>query len=224
MSLADSRIDGPLARPALAVELTDRLRRMIMEGELMPGEKIPERLLTERFGVSRTPIREAIKVLAHEGFVTLLPNRGAVVAAQSLAELAELFPLVAVLEGLAGELAATRATDAEIAAIDEETIRLRVAYEDRDRPAYFEINQAIHTAILAAARNPTLVQHHAMLARRVYRARYQANLTPERWLAATTEHEAIAAALRERAGEQLRHLLRQHLTHKLQALTASNSG
>lgn len=221
MSLADPRRDGPLARPALAVELTDRLRRMIMEGELTPGEKVPERLLTERFGVSRTPIREAIKVLAHEGFVTLLPNRGAVVASQSLSELAELFPLVAVLEGLAGELAATRATDAEIAAIGADTVRLRAAYENQDRPAYFAINQAIHSAILSAARSPTLVQHHSILARRVYRARYQANLTPERWLAATAEHEAIAAALEARAGEHLGRLLREHLTHKLQALAAS---
>lgn len=221
MSFADPRLGGPLARPALAVEVTDRLRRMIMEGELTPGEKVPEKLLTERFGVSRTPIREAIKVLAHEGFVTLLPNRGAVVAAQSLAELVELFPLVAVLEGLAGELAATNASEAEIAAIAEQTIRLRAAYEERDRPAYFAINQAIHSAILAAARNPTLVQHHAMLARRVYRARYQANLTPERWLAATLEHEAIAAALASRESERLGRLLREHLTHKLQSLAAS---
>lgn len=221
MSLADLRVDGPVARPALAVELTDRLRRMIMEGELVPGEKIPEKLLTERFGVSRTPIREAIKVLAHEGFVTLLPNRGAVVAAQSLAELTELFPLVAVLEGLAGELAATNASDAEIAAIADETLRLRAAYEEQDRPAYFAINQAIHSAILAAARNPTLVQHHAMLARRVYRARYQANLTPDRWLAATLEHEAIAAALASREGERLGRLLREHLSRKLQSLASS---
>lgn len=221
MSLADTRLDGPLARPALAVELTDRLRRIIMEGELAPGEKVPERLLTERFGVSRTPIREAIKVLAHEGFVTLLPNRGAVVAAQSLAELTELFPLVAVLEGLAGELAATHATDAEIVAISDDTVRLRAAYEDRDRPAYFTVNQAIHSAILAAARNPTLVQHHAILARRVYRARYQANLTPERWLAATAEHEAIAAALEARDSGRLGRLLREHLTHKLEALATS---
>ncbi|HEX2018128.1 MAG TPA: GntR family transcriptional regulator [Aurantimonas sp.] len=221
MSLAESRSDGPVARPALAVELTDRLRRMIMEGELTPGEKVPERLLTQHFGVSRTPIREAIKVLAHEGFVTLLPNRGAVVASQSLDELAELFPLVAVLEGLAGELAATRATDAEIDAIDNDTARLRAAYEDHDRPAYFAINQSIHAAILAAARSPTLVQHHTILAQRVYRARYQANLTPERWLAATLEHEAIAAALKQRDSKRLGLLLREHLTHKLQALAAS---
>ena len=218
MSLTD--IEGPeqLHRPALAVELTDRLRRMIMEDELKAGEKVPEKALTERFGVSRTPVREALKVLAHEGFVTLVPNRGAIVSGQSAEELAELFPLIAALEGVAGELAAERASADEIAAIGERTRRMREAYERRDRPAYFEINQSIHAAILTAAANPTLSRHHASIARRVYRARYQANLTPERWLAATREHEAIQAALEARDGRLLGTLMKEHLQHKLAAL------
>ncbi|MCW7542770.1 GntR family transcriptional regulator [Aurantimonas litoralis] len=220
MSLADTNFDAPLSRPALAVELTDRMRRMIMEGELQAGEKVPEKALTERFGVSRTPVREALKVLAHEGFVQLVPNRGAIVSGETMNELTELFPLVAALEGLAGELAAERASEAEIAAIADLTRRLGAAYEARDRPAYFEINQAIHSAILAAAANPTLSQHHAMVARRVYRARYQANLTPERWLTATREHEGIQAALEARDGPLLGSLMKAHLTHKLQSLLA----
>ncbi|HEY9056307.1 MAG TPA: GntR family transcriptional regulator [Aurantimonas sp.] len=220
MSLADLNPDGFVTRPALAVELTDRMRRMIMEGELTPGEKVPEKALTARFGVSRTPIREALKVLAHEGLVQLIPNRGAVVSRQTLAELAELFPLIAALEGLAGELAAERASEPDIAAIGDLTRRLRQTYKTHDRPAYFEINQAIHGAILAAAGNPTLIQHHAMVARRVYRARYQANLTPERWLAATREHEAIHAALAARNGALLGRLMKEHLQHKLQTLVA----
>lgn len=218
MSLMDEPQSAPLSRPALAVELTDRLRRMIMEGELEPGEKVPERQLTERFGVSRTPIREAIKVLAHEGFVQLLPNRGAIVARQSSAELLELFPLVGALEGLAGELAANHATDEEIGTICRLTRELRDAYEAEDRPRYFRINQEIHDAILRAARNPTLLQHHATLASRVYRARYQANLSRKRWQAATEEHERIAAALEARDAALLGSELRQHLNHKLRTL------
>ena len=200
MSLADTDFDAPLSRPALAVELTDRMRRMIMEGELQAGEKVPEKALTERFGVSRTPVREALKVLAHEGFVQLVPNRGAIVSGETMNELTELFP--------------------QIAAIADLTRRLGAAYEARDRPAYFEINQAIHSAILAAAANPTLSQHHAMVARRVYRARYQANLTPERWLTATREHEGIQAALEARDGPLLGSLMKAHLTHKLESLLA----
>lgn len=220
MSVVEFDDDGPLTRPALAVELTDRMRQMIMEGELKPGTKVPERELTQRFGVSRTPVREALKVLAHEGFVQLVQNRGAVVCEQTMEELTELFPLIAALEGLAGELASSNATDREIAKIGTLTGKLRRAYEAQDRPAYFTINQAIHSAILAAAGNPSLIQHHAIVARRVYRARYQANLTRERWLDATQEHEGIQKALEARDAPRLARLMKEHLEHKLQALMA----
>ncbi|WP_185983466.1 GntR family transcriptional regulator [Aureimonas mangrovi] len=216
MSLAEPI--GKIARPALSVEITDRLRAMIMEGELAEGEKVPERRLTELFAVSRTPLREAIKVLAHEGFVTLVPNRGAVVAPQSLREVEELMPIVAALEGAAGELAAEAASASEIEAIGEMTRALRTAFEAGDRPAYFDLNQRIHAAIIAAARNPTLARTHATLAQRVYRARYQANLSSERWREATEEHEAIAVSLASRDAARLGAALRAHLTHKLRSL------
>ncbi len=219
MSLAEFDRDAPVIRPALSAEISDRMRRMIMEGELKAGEKVPEKALTERFGVSRTPIREALKILAHEGFVELVQNRGAIVARQTMAELDELFPVIAALEGAAGELAATIATRDAIAVLGALVVKLRKAHDAGDRPTYFEINQAIHAGILQAADNPTLAKHHAILAQRVFRARYQANLSPERWLQATEEHEAIQRALEARDGHRLGALMREHLMHKLQALT-----
>ena len=219
MSLVDFDRDAPLIRPALSAEIGNRMRRMIMEGELKAGEKVPEKVLTERFGVSRTPIREALKILAHEGFVELIQNRGAIVARQTTAELEELFPVIAALEGAAGELAATMAKPEAIAALGALVVDLRKAHDAADRPTYFEINQAIHAGILEAADNPTLAKHHAILAQRVFRARYQANLSPERWLQATEEHEAIQKALQARDGQRLGALMREHLMHKLQALT-----
>ncbi|MCB8840424.1 GntR family transcriptional regulator [Aurantimonas sp. VKM B-3413] len=217
MSILD--LDTPVVRPALSAEISDRMRRMIMEGDLKPGEKVPEKALTERFGVSRTPVREAVKILAHEGFVVLVQNRGAIVAHQTADELRELFPVIAALEGAAGELAAEHASDAAIVALGTRCAALRRAYESADRPTYFDINQQIHAGILEAAGNPTLVRHHATLAARVYRARYQANLSAERWRAATEEHEAIQAALESRDGTRLGKLMREHLMHKLQSLT-----
>lgn len=219
MSLLD--LEKPLIRPALSVEISDRMRQMIMEGELKAGEKVPEKALTERFGVSRTPVREAVKILAHEGFIELVQNRGAVVKRQTSDELRELFPVIAALEGAAGELAAANASKDQIAALGENCLALRTAYENADRPTYFEINQKIHGGILEAAGNPTLARHHAILASRVFRARYQANLSPERWLTATEEHEAIQAALEARNGRLLGELMREHLMHKLDALTKS---
>lgn len=210
-------IEG-LNRPALAVEVTDRMRSMIMEGELKPGEKVPERQLTERFGVSRTPVREAVKILAAEGLVMLLQNRGAVVSRLTVAELDEVFPVLAALEGVAGELACANATDEEIAEIRRLNGRMHTAFDDSDRPAYFELNQQIHAAILAAARNATLSNQHQLVARRANRARYQANLTVDRWRQALREHDAIIAALEARDAPALGRLMKEHMEHKLSSL------
>ncbi|MGR3630702.1 MAG: GntR family transcriptional regulator [Limimaricola soesokkakensis] len=209
---------GLLARPALAVQVADALRSLILEGELKGGEKIREIELTERFGVSRTPLREAMKILAAEGLIDLIPNRGATVARRSDAELADAFPVLAALEGIAGTQAAERATDAEIAEIGRLTARLRTAVEAGDRPGYFEINQQIHAAILAASRNEVLSRTHATVAGQIHRARYQANLTRSRWEKAMAEHERIAEALVARDAATLGPLLRDHMMAKLTAI------
>lgn len=213
-----------LARPALAVELTDRLRNMIMEGELKAGEKIPERMLTERFGVSRTPVREAVKVLAAEGLVVLVQNRGAVVARLTVSELEEVFPVLAALEGVAGELACAHASDEEIAAVRRMNEEMHRAFDAGDRPLYFTLNQRIHSTILAAARNATLANQHQLVARRASRARYQANLTGSRWSQALAEHDMIVEALEARDGERLGRLMKEHMEHKLVSLKPHIAG
>lgn len=223
MTLADLAPLETLSRPALAVELTDKLRTLILEGELKPGEKIPERQLTERFGVSRTPVREAVKILAAEGLVMLVQNRGAVVSTLTVAELEEVFPVLAALEGLVGELAARHATKQEIATIRRLNDDMHGAFDRGDRPTYFEINQKIHAAMLDAARNQTLAQQHQMVARRASRARYQANLTLERWGEAMQEHDAILKALEARDSDALGALMKEHMQHKLRSLAPAIS-
>ena len=215
------KIPGPIGRTALAVEISNHLRQMIFEGSLEPGEKVREKLLTEQFGVSRTPLREALKVLAAEGLLELIPNRGAVITRLSEGELDEVFSVLAVLEGLAGELAARTASDGEVARISKMTRELRQSYQDADRPTYFRINQAIHKAILEAASNDTLTRSHELLAYRAQRARYQANLTPERWRVAVEEHEAIAEALEARDAERCAALMRSHLLNKLASIKSA---
>lgn len=211
---------NPIGRTALAVEITNRLRQMILEGQLQPREKIREKLLTEQFGVSRTPLREALKVLAAEGLLELIPHRGTVVTEQSDAEVAEVFQVLAALEGLAGELAARNASDEDLQDIRTMTEELRRSYEDSDRPTYFRINQDIHKALLNAAGSETLVKSHELLAHRVQRARYQANLTPARWRAAVEEHEAIAEALCNRDARKTAGLMKDHLLKKLKSISA----
>ena len=143
---------------------------------------------------------------------------GAVVSKLTVAELEEVFPVLAGLEGVAGELACQHATDAEIAAVRRLNEAMHRAFEEGDRPAYFEINQRIHAAILAAARNATLSNQHALVARRAGRARYQANLTRERWCQALDEHDAILAALETRDTGRLGVLMKEHMEHKLRSL------
>ena len=125
---------------------------------LAPGAKLNERELSEQLQVSRTPLREAIKMLAAEGLVELLPNRGAAVAQMSEQDVADTFEVIAGLEGQSGELAAQRITEAELAEIRALHYEMLAAYTRRDLPTYYRINAQIHTLINAAARNPVLMQ------------------------------------------------------------------
>lgn len=107
-------LGAPIERRPLHEELADQLRRLIIEGDLRPGEKISEKLLCDQFAVSRTPLREALKILMTEGLVLLTPNRGASVTELTIDDLEELFPIIGALEALSGELACQSITDEEI--------------------------------------------------------------------------------------------------------------
>lgn len=202
--------------------LLEQLRDLIVEGELPGGSRVPERALCERFGVSRTPLREALKVLAAEGLVELLPNRGARVAQLTQEDIAQTLKVIGALEALAGELACARITDDEIAEIRALHHEMLAHHARRDRPAYFKANQAIHQAIVAASGNAVLAQTYASLSGRIRRARYAANLAPKRWDEAVAEHEAILQALASRYDTRLARLLREHLDNKSYALAANN--
>lgn len=216
MSLAGSV--RAIRRKSLHEELAEKLGEMIVNGELAPGTKIPERQLCEVFEVSRTPMREALKVLAAEGLVTLATNRGAWVSEITVDELEEVFPVMGALEALSGELACAAISDADIAGIEALHVRMRDQYEARDLAGYFRTNQKIHDAILTAARNDTLSAQHRALAVKVRRARYVANMTDPRWAQAMAEHEEILAALKARDGQALAKVLRRHLQNKLQTV------
>jgi DNA-binding GntR family transcriptional regulator len=197
------------------------LRDLIVEGVLEPGSRISERELCARFGISRTPLREALKVLAREGLVELLPNRGARVARLDPKDVADMFDLMGVLESLAGRLAAQRITAAELDEIRALHYEMLAAHARRDLPGYFQRNQAIHEAILRAARNPILASTYHGLAGRIRRARYLANVTVERWNEAVREHEAMLAALAARDSDALARLLGEHLDHKRAVVEAA---
>jgi DNA-binding GntR family transcriptional regulator len=202
--------------PSLHGETLARLRDYIVEGHIPDGGRIHERQLCEMLGISRTPLREALKVLAAEGLVDLLPNRGARVKPLSQRDLGELFDVMGGLEGLAGRLACENITDEEIAEIERLHYEMYGFYLNRDMHGYFRANQLIHQRIVEASRNATLLATYANFAGRIRRVRYSANFARkrERWGEAMREHETILDALRRRAGAELSDILFVHLRNK----------
>ena len=214
----------PIRRRSLHDELVGRLREMIIEGHLAPGEKLSEQALGDQFHVSRTPLREALKVLATEGLIDIRPNRGASVAPLTIADLDEVFPIMGALEALSGELACRNATGQQIARAQALHKQMVEKYEAGALSAYFRLNEKIHEVILEAAGNRTLEKMQHGLAGRVRRARYMANMSPARWEQAVDEHEEIIAAFAARDGKRLGQILKRHLANKLEAVKVALAG
>jgi DNA-binding GntR family transcriptional regulator len=205
----------PAPNRTLHGTLLDALRALINQGELAPGSRVPERALCQKFAVSRTPLREALKVLAAEDLVQLLPNRGARVASLDDTKLDHLFEVIGMLEAEGGRLAAERIDAAALAEIKGMHYQMHAHFLRQELPEYFALNQAIHEAILSAAGNPVLMTMYFGLSGRIKRARYMANkMRPDRWQQAMDEHEAILTALCDREGERLAGLLVRHLANK----------
>jgi DNA-binding GntR family transcriptional regulator len=209
-----------IVRRPLHEEATDRLRDLIVQGRLAPGARLNERLLTAQLGVSRTPLREAFKVLATEGLVELLPNRGAIVSQLDATRLSETLAVMGALDALAGELACVNATDAQINEIRALHYEMLAYHARGDLAGYFKFNQAIHLKIVKYAGNAELYNNYRQLNGAMQRARYMANLSKERWDAAVREHEEILAALCSRDVKRIRALLSEHLAHKLASVLA----
>ena len=201
--------------------LLERLREMIESGELAPGERITEQALASRFGLSRTPLREALRALASEGLVETEPNRGARVASLTQADVDEIFPIMAQLEALAGEMAAARLTEVDLAEIRALHYQMVLHHKRGERPPYFMVNEQIHDKILCAAGNATLLNVYRSLVGRVRRARYLSPVSEAQWAQSVAEHEAILAALEARDGPRLAALLRDHVATKAATVKAT---
>lgn len=200
-----------ISRQSLHYQVADKMREMIVHGDLAAGEKVPVGALSAQLGVSPTPLREALKILGEEGLVELLPNRGARVAPFTSEQATALFEVIAGLEGLAAELATKRMGEADLAELEELHARMRDAFAARKRQHYFELNNRIHDAIVALSRNDVLIPTHQRLLVRARRGRYIAIVDPGRWEEAMAEHEAVMDAFRRRNAAKAAKVWRQHL-------------
>lgn len=207
------KASDPIQRTVLHEVIVSRLRDMIIEGDLVPGTRLHEGELGAHLGISRTPLREAIKYLASEGLVELVPSRGAVVRRFEARDVHNMLTVLAKLEELAGELACRMATDEQIAEVRAVHNEMMQRFDARDRLQYYKLNQQIHTMVVAMTGNTTLAEIHATLQTRLKRVRFLGHEGAEKWAAAVAEHEEMLVALEARDGARLGEVLRRHLTN-----------
>jgi len=201
-----------------------RLRTMLVEGRIAPGAKLNERELAEALHISRTPLREAIKMLATEGLVDLLPNRGAVAVRLTEADVKHSFELLAELEGLAGELAAARISDEARNELRAKHFEMMACHARGDLSGYYRLNALIHAGIGAAAANPVLSDTYGKVNARVQSLRFRTNQNGAKWQRALAQHTQMLEALDARDGAALRAILKLHLVDKRDTVLALMRG
>jgi len=200
---------------ALYTEVAELLRQRIFSRELSPGSWIDELKLAEEYGISRTPLREALKVLATEGLVTMKVRRGAYVTEMSDSDLADVYHLLALLETDAAEIVALKATGAQLKELQSLHDELEKAIHDRER--FFQINEAFHMRLLEIANNRWRDQIVADLRKVMKLNRHNSLLKAGRIEESLTEHRAIMAALTARNAMATVRQMREHFKNGLEA-------
>ena len=204
-----------LSRRALYEDVAERLRAQIFARELEPGAWIDEMKLAGAYGISRTPLREALKVLAVEGLVTMKPRRGAYVAEMSRDDVAQIYHLLALLESDAAGEVARRASEAQLAHLRRLHERLEKLARQRD--AFFAANEQFHMALLEAAGNRWRTQIVADLRKVMKLNRHHSLFKQGRLAESLAEHRALMAALMARSGARATALMREHFANGLEA-------
>jgi DNA-binding GntR family transcriptional regulator len=204
-----NRLD-PLPRAPLHGGVLERLRQMIIRCELRPGERISEADLVQIFGVSRTPLREALKLLAAEGLVEIRTHKGAVIAEIAPDEVSQTFELMSALERMMGPLVCERVSNIDLTALEGLVKDMDAQHLTGDLMNYFELNKEFHNRIAALTGNKVLTRVYAEMFGKLQRARYWVNYDPKRWQESSAEHQWIMESLRARDGAELGRRLMEH--------------
>lgn len=214
---------SPLAQRPLYLEVAERVRELIYLDQLRPGDWIDEAVLCEQLGISRTPLREALKVLHGENLVELVARKGCRVRQLDDEELLELFPVMASLEGLCANLAAQKLKDQDIARLEEIHARLEQHAERQDVDAYYAVNREFHQAIQQLAQNRWLSRISEELRNVLGLARHRQLTMEGRLQASLQEHRDIMQALRVRDAEAAARAMHDHLCRQQRALQQDNT-
>ena len=200
----------------LSEQIAQQLRRDILRGKLPPGAPIKERDNAAGLGVSRTPMREAIRILAQEGLVELRPARSPIVANPTLKEVADAITVLVALEELSGRLAVIHASDAELEQIGAANDHMARGFDDMDLVDRFEADMAFHIAIARASGNAALMETHGAYLARMWRARFLSARTRRNRDRVLSQHGAILDGLRARDADRTGAAIRAHLENLLQ--------
>lgn len=203
---------GPLIkRSSLQEEITSLLRDEIVNGVWEPGARLQERLLCERYGVSRSPLREAFHVLVGEGLLELHPNRGAIVTRPTIVDALENLEIVKALESLAIGLACERGSDEQLAEIGELHERMRELSRQQEIEPYFELNNIVHEAIVKASGNSALVAMHEHADRHITRLQKLSGALEADPKLSMDDHDRFVSALLRRDRKAARRAIEAHI-------------
>lgn len=204
---------------ALYIQVADRLRAQIYHNDLKPGDAIDELALCERYGISRTPLREALKVLSSEGLIDLIPHKGSFVRSMEINELNELFPVMAVLEGLCAREAVENCTEDDLTKLEDMHTKLEAYAAKGEVDEYYEQNFVFHQAVQDLSGNKTLQRIIGDLRKILRLARHMQLTIPGRLAASIAEHRKIMTAFRKHDPDLADRNMQAHLHKQWQSLT-----
>jgi DNA-binding GntR family transcriptional regulator len=205
----------------LREKILETIRESILKGQLKPGEKVAEPELAERFGISRTPIREAFRQLESEGYLTVIPRKGAVVTALSERAVEEFYAIKSILEGYAAQMAAENMTDKDIEKLEQINQKLQELADEGDVKTFFKIHNEFHEVFIRAAGNEKLLELINQLMMKFNRFRLASLSLPGRMEISVKEHEKIIKAFKRKDGAQADNLVRKTASFGGQVLIQS---
>jgi len=209
---------------AIHEDVATQIRTMIRDGTLPKGAKIDEKHLCESMGVSRTPVREALRILNAEGLVALVPNKGSYVSDPPIEVMQDLFEVISVLEGASARLATRRMTDRDFARIESLHRDLERSYRARDHKSYLQRNHVLHELIEDITRNKVIKQVVDGLRQQILLYRYRQLYEKYRFDESIQEHRDLLEAFRKRDARLAETVMKRHLMNQCKALAASMSG
>ena len=212
----------PLPRQSLAERIADELRDLVLLEKPAPGSNIPERETATALGVSRTPLRESLRILASEGLVHIEPNRPPRVADPSISVLADLLEVLGTLESLAGELACNNATDQRVGQISKLESTMRKVSDKSDPLEFFQLDMQFHQLIVESSCNESLIKTHKKYNAQLWRARFISSRQRVNRPGTLEQHEAIINALIKRDSVACADALKQHLQAGLKNIKRAN--